>query len=283
MDGSGRVDSFSCVKPPIKACWRVVYLFAGAEREADLGDALLNAITALNANTRSAISLDMSNLDILRGGDSHDLLSAARQAEILEEIKSGRYDLVLAAPPCSTFSRALFSDLSFPFPLRDFKHPRGFPHLAGSDLVNIQETNTLIDFKIEALRAASAAGALGWLEFPEDLGECRHGVPSSIWSWEKVLDLASLGYLRGAIYQCEWAPMDYRKPTGLLCNFSCLMRDPHISPGWPKFSSHEPDGKGKKYCGPLPNACMHGKHSYRLIGKGDDRCFKTSKTAALPS
>ena len=124
--------------------------------------------------------------------------------------------------------------------------------------------------------------ALGWLEFPEDLGECRHGVPSSIWSWEKVLDLASLGYLRGAIYQCEWAPVDYRKPTGLLCNFSCLMRDPHISPGWPKFSSHEPDGKGKKYCGPLPNACMHGKHSYRLIGKGDDGCFKTSKTAAYP-
>ena len=60
------------------------------------------------------------------------------------------------------------------------------------------------------------------------------------------------------------------------------MRDPHISPGWPKFSSHEPDGKGKKYCGPLPNACKHGKHSYRLIGKGDDERFKTSKTAAYP-
>ena len=148
--------------------------------------------------------------------------------------------------------------------------------------MKIQETNTLIDFTIEALREASTARTLGWLEFPEDLGECSHGVPSSFWSWEKVLDLASLGYFRGAIYQCEWAPMDYRKPTGLLCNFSCLMRDPHISPGWPKFSSHEPDGKGKKYCGPLSNACMHGKHSYRLIGKGDDRCFKTSKTAAYP-
>ena len=79
----------------------------------------------------------------------------------MEEIKSGRYDLVLAAPPCSTFSRALFSDLSFPFPLRDFKHPRGFHHLAGSDLVKIQETNTLIDFTIEALRAASTAQGIG--------------------------------------------------------------------------------------------------------------------------
>ena len=262
-------------------CWRVLYLFAGAEREADLEKALLEAIAAFNRSSGSAVALVMINLDILRGGNAHDLLSESRRGEILVDIKAGKFDLVLTAPPCASLSRALFSDLSYPFPLRDFANPRGFPHLDGNDLQKVQDANTLADFTVDALQAVTSAAALGWLEFPEDLGECRHGTPASLWQWKSVRDLSSRGYLRGAIYQCEWAPVDYRKPTGMLCNFSTLLHDENIYPGWPSFSPHDPCGRGRKYTGPLPSACIHGKHT-SLIGKGEDGNFKTAGTAAYP-
>ena len=91
--------------------------------------------------------------------------------------------------------------------------------------------NQLVDFSTQALAAVAYHG-LGWLEFPEDLGECKHGVPASVWNWPSLTELAKVGYLRGALYQCEWSSINFRKPTGILSNIAGFMSDPDLHPGW---------------------------------------------------
>ena len=84
-----------------------------------------------------------------------------------------------------------------------------------------EEGNVLLDFAIQALQAASVARTSAswrctrsWLEFPEDLGRAPLGVPASIWQRS---DLRALpGLVRRAFFQCEVAPVDYSKATGVL-------------------------------------------------------------------
>ena len=75
----------------------------------------------------------MEEVDILRGGDAHDLLSSGLQDKILASIKAGEWEIVMAAPPCSTSSWATFSNDGEPKPLRDRQWPEGFPWLPQAD------------------------------------------------------------------------------------------------------------------------------------------------------
>ena len=196
-----------------------------------------------------------------------------------KKIERGDFDLVLVAPPCSTFSRALFADLSDTNPLRNYQYPRGLPQLSGSNLKRISEANKLVDFSIQALAAVAYHG-LFWLEFREELGECKHGVPASVWNWPSLTELAKVGYLRGALYQREWSSIKTRKPTGILSNIAEFMSDPDLHPGWPAFSSHQKDGSGRKYQGPLPHQCKHAVHYFDLLGTTSDGDFHTFSSAA---
>ena len=262
--------------------WRVMYLFAGAEREADLGDALRDAAAALNEGGGFHYDIEVVNIDILRGGAAHDLLSRAMRDDILDRVRSRHFDLVLLAPPRSTFSRALFSDRSYPRPARDFEHPHGLPGLGPADKQNIEEADILVAFTAEAMDQASAAGCLTWLEFPEDLGECRHGTPASIWQFESFSRLRDSGLTRGAIYQCEWSDLDFKKPTGLFTNVTAMIQDPNFHAGWPVFAPHARSGAGRKYLGPLPDDCSHHGQHVKLIGKNEHDAFKTAASAAYP-
>ena len=190
--------------------------------------------------------------------------------------------MVLAAPPYSSFSRVLFADMSYPMPARDFAHPHGLPGLAAEDRKNIQDADILAAFAIEALKAAAASGNKGWLEFPEDLGECRCGVPASLWQLEAAQQLAKLGFIRGALYQFEWGDANYMKPTGILTNLAAFWADDRFYAGWPSFTPHGVSGKGRKYLGPLPGTCAHNGTHPNLIGKGADGKFKTGHAAAYP-
>ena len=71
-----------------------MYLFAGAEREADLETALVVQLLAID----SGIELTIENVDILRGGEQHDLLDESRQQHFLDRLSAGYYDFVIAAP-----------------------------------------------------------------------------------------------------------------------------------------------------------------------------------------
>ena len=74
----------------------------------------------------------------------------------------------------------------------------------------------------------AAAHCLGFLEFPEDLGECKHGIPASIWQFPAARQLSEVSFRRGAIFQCHWADITHKKPTGLLSNIDDLCHDPEF-------------------------------------------------------
>eukprot|EP00972_Heterocapsa_arctica_P090361 13329281-Heterocapsa_arctica.AAC.1 len=45
------------------------------------------------------------------------------------KISAGFYDIIIVAPPCNTFTRAVFANNLGPRPVRDLAWPDGFPWL----------------------------------------------------------------------------------------------------------------------------------------------------------
>jgi hypothetical protein len=132
------------------------------------------------------------------------------------------------------------------------------------------------------LRAAATGWTRGLLERPEDLGSATLGEPASIWQRPAASALASAGFRRGAIYQCECSPVDFAKPTGLLTDVPGIFADPDFHDGWPHFrpgASRSGVWAARCYVGPLPAACRHGSHQ-GLIRQPGDIGFRTSGTAA---
>ena len=170
-----------------------------------------------------------------------------------------------------------------PPPLRDYVHPRGFEGLAPADSKKIEGDNSLVDFALKALRTAGENSIMAWLEFPEDLGECKMGVPASIWQLPEARSLAKIGFRRCAMHQCHFADVDYAKPTGFLTNVEAILQDPDVHVGWPTFKRHDSNGRGRTYVGPLPPKCKHGNVHKPLIGKDPSGCWRTSETAAYPA
>ena len=78
-------------------------------------------------SARMGICIDVTfdEVDVQIGGDDHDLMNPQNQEWWESRLDS--YDLVTIAPPCNTWSRLLFRDRKGPRPLRDFRHPWGFP------------------------------------------------------------------------------------------------------------------------------------------------------------
>ena len=154
------------------------------------------------------------------------------------------------------------------------QHPHGLPQFSGSNHKTISEANFFIDFSIQALTAVACHGS-GWLEFPEDLGECKHGVPASVCNWPSLTKHAKVGYFRGALYQCEWSSRYFRKPTGILSNVAGFMSDPDLHPGWPAFSSHQ-----KKRAESIRALYHISVHDFDLLGTTSDLDFHTFSSAA---
>ena len=109
----------------------VIYLFAGKQRKADIGEFLKAA------EQRGLIKLQLKEFDIERQSD-HDLTNQDLWSEIFTLIESGNW-VVIVSPPCNTFSRARFQFLRHPGPkpVRNRTWPRGFPWLSGRDRVAV--------------------------------------------------------------------------------------------------------------------------------------------------
>ena len=259
--------------------FRVLYLFAGVARQADFGDALRSVVELWNSDASARpIELQLIEVDTLRGGLDHNLLDEGKRTEFLSRISAGEFDVVMVAPPCNTYTRAVFREGPGPKPIRDKTWPRGFPWLEGDARVRAEEGNVLVDFAISALAAAASAThseewrcTRGWLEFPEDLGAAHLGQPASIWQRSDLREIP--GLTRHAIFQCEWAPVDYSKPTGLLTDIVNFFDGKSSYPGWPDI-----DSKGN-YRGPLPQRCPHAGH-VPLKGRDDNGNWRTAPTGA---
>ena len=151
----------------------------------------------------------------MRGGDAHDLTVKERRDTLLQRVLNGVFGITIATPPCSNHTRAVFANAQGGRPTRDFFYPEGFLNLAPWEKAKTEIANALIAFSLEILTAAAAADAIGFLEFPEDLGATARGAPASIWQLPQARALQKLGYQRGAFYQVQWAKLSYRKPTGV--------------------------------------------------------------------
>jgi len=92
---------------------RILYIFAGKGRHSDLRHYLSQATDFV---------LVMQELDILRGGDSHDVLSAQVSARILDDIRASKFDVVVCTPPCNTWTRSVWSNRAGPRPIRSRQH-----------------------------------------------------------------------------------------------------------------------------------------------------------------
>ena len=253
---------------------RVLYLFAGVEREADISQATSLLLLAQDPE----LELAFENVDILRGGKDHDLLETALQERYLHSLSEGYYDGLITAAPCNNFSRALYYDDDGPPPTRDRTHLWGFPGLQGEQLKRVQVANSLIKFSIAALKTALLCRTTKvWVigEFPEDLGDAGDKSPASLWQFQEMRELEDLGAIRGAIHQCEVAPVNYKKPTGLVTNIKALTQDPRFHIGWPILVKR--NGR-TVYEGPLPRQCSHDGHP-GLIGRDKSGKYKTGPTA----
>ena len=89
-----------------------------------------------------------------------DLLNRSTQLRTVSAIARGTYDVVLASPPCSTFSRARRRGDAGPEPVRSARYPRGFPWLGPRARKSVNDANNLIDFTVKALRLQAVKGGI---------------------------------------------------------------------------------------------------------------------------
>ena len=253
--------------------WRVLYLFAGPERHADIRFFLQDM-----AADKGAV-LEMHEWDILRD-PSHDLTSDHNWQTVLDKIKSGYFDFLVAAPPCNTFSRARHNRKHMgPKPLRSIDYVRGFPWLKDSDRSKTQQANLLVERTFEACGAGHLVGTAFLVEHPEQLGIASGLIPASIWDWPEFSGLGQATSLfQGALFQCMWgAPTS--KPTRLA---TTALESEELHRLLSFQGPHQLDSEGQ-YRGPLPQHCPHRQHEQKLIGKSEDGSWRTSPSAAYPA
>ena len=254
---------------------RGLYLFAGHARRTDLPAAMSDLLQS--PETYPNMEIEWTQVDILRNGAADDLLDDDRRQGILEDIRSGKYHFVIASPPCSSWSRAVFKDHCGPRPIRSRQYPLGFPWLSGKNKLTADQANVLVLCAVSSMRAVAKAvskghSCVGLLEFPEDLGVANLGIPASIWQLRDVQDLLLIGFMWIAMFQC-WTGLDASKPTRFLSN-AIDIRGAGIE-GPPTFD------KQFRYLGPLTSSCCQIKHQ-SLTGKLDDQTFRTTPTAQYP-
>ena len=68
---------------------RVLYLFAGARRKSGLGGSLLKACSG------TAVRIRLEEMDILQGGQKHNLLRADLRKAVMERVTNGAFDLYI--------------------------------------------------------------------------------------------------------------------------------------------------------------------------------------------
>ena len=260
---------------------RLLYLFAGAERQTSVVAMLRKMCSS------KGWQLEATEIDIKRD-KMHDLSREEFQKDILSRVSLGEFDVVVCAPPCSTWSRVRLANLRGPPPLRSKGHLWGFPWIKGRYVKDLELGNDLVKFSIQVWQMVkdhpvSQQGLLIFLfgEHPEDLGlvireeDGLRIMPASIWQIAQLRALVdALGSSVGtvAISQCCWgAP--WRKPTRLISTSKQVLSwGPN---DWPKFQE---DGS---YAGPLDRSC-NCSITTSLVRRKADQEFRTTGTDAYP-
>jgi hypothetical protein len=247
-----------------------IYLFAGPSRHSSIRSEL-ELLT-----TRIGVTLQWDEVDILQI-TSPDASDDDDWAKIIRAIKAGKYHILIAAPPCEQYSRALFANRDGPRPLRDRRYPRGFPWMKKpQQRKQVALHNLLHDRTREALREASNSPTqTDWLvEFPEDLGKHKFGTPATFWDDETKKLVADCKASSVAHFTCRWG-VNRRKPERTASTF---LQHTELGPNsWPMINKST-----SFYEGPLPKDCGCATAHPALIGKTAYGDFQTHAASAWP-
>ena len=140
---------------------------------------------------------------------------------LLETIESGQVQVVLAALPCGTCSKAREIPLSKyhhgPRPLRSSAFPRGLPNLEGVDAVKVQKANSIYDNVYTLILAALAMDVKVIIENPKN---------SYLWEIDQFSSLLDMGFVDVVFQHCKWSPGEESRPkwTKLRTNMLELLR-----------------------------------------------------------
>ena len=164
---------------------RMAYFFSGTKRKASIAQHLKRMCAA------QGLGLVVFEIDVMVGGQEHDLLDQNSQEMWLARLEDGDFDFIMLSLPCGSWSRANWANNNGPRPCRNRKHPWGIPHLRRGAQARAAKGNEFIHFSIRAIAAAQSAKRKGFrvmcvLEHPEDLGRMSKGEPASIWQLQDL-------------------------------------------------------------------------------------------------
>ena len=232
--------------------WRALVLFSGPCTEAThLPDAL------------ESLGFGTTPIDILIGGEDHDLLRREVAEPILKDIRGGEYTFIALGTPCSTYS-VLRSPR-----LRSKGDPTGAATAPEEWQQTLSEHNRLAEFSAQVIEAAEESNTPWLLENPADVG-----VPGSVCYWEEKSDCASLFDM-----PCIAAALDKAQAlprTFAMCAFGAPYR---------KWTTIFFGGALRKISEPLAyRGCPHGldKHPQRLDGHDSAGNSLATKASAYP-
>ena len=106
-DENNSREAQEVIEKPLAMVLRVCYLCSGPRREGDVEFHLAQ----LGLKAGLLVLVDMLDLE---ASPSTDLLDARVQDEIRHKARAGRWQAGIGAPPCSTWSAALFARWSAP-------------------------------------------------------------------------------------------------------------------------------------------------------------------------
>ena len=117
----------------------ILYIFCGIARKGDIAHWLRHFAREYKAD------IEVVEIDLCRGGESHDLTSPVFIDSITADIKRGKYSAALITPPCNTHSRARSANKWGPPPLRSNEFPFGFPDLLKHQKTAVAIADNLIE------------------------------------------------------------------------------------------------------------------------------------------
>ena len=251
------------------AVCRILYLFSGSPRKGSVK----SWATKLAAKWGVKVQVDMVDIKVR---PHLDLTKDSVQRDLLNKISAGYYAAIILSPPCSTFTRATFSNRKGPRPVRSYVHLRGLSRLTWTERKKANWGNTMTDFSFQVCKAVQNMDTMLIFENPEDLGAVQAGHyrgqrPASMWQWPAVQELLDSGKFQTcAFYQSDFGTA-YLKPTRLFLKDFEMEKDT-MAPGMPQF-----DDQGF-YQGPL----QRRQTEVQLIGQYGGK-FTTAGTEQWPS
>lgn len=147
----------------------MLLVFAGGGKEGSLIDKLQQA------------AVNVTAVDIALGGPSHNVLMPSVSAALKSSVRSGHYDFIMLAPPCSTFSAAKDP------PLRSRQHLLGLPDLSPDARALVERHNDIVTFTVTLALLAHARGIHYAVEQPADRGDDKSDA-----YWPDMADCANM-------------------------------------------------------------------------------------------